>query len=133
MKSKIYTEQEIILLKQNPFVLDIKYNRFIEYDPIFKLWCVLAKNLYPEVSARSLFYIAGFPLQIMNPNLPQKRILAWRNIFFRYGKEYFLYSKDYEMLNIIPFKNMEINRESTNDLKKRIYSEVRAMLENEKR
>ena len=41
MKSKIYTEQEIILLKQNPFVLDIKYNRFIEYDPIFKLWCVL--------------------------------------------------------------------------------------------
>ena len=37
------------------------------------------------------------------------------------------------MLNIIPVKNMEINRESTNDLKTRIYSEVRAMLENEKR
>ena len=45
MKSKIYTNEEIELLLQNPLVLDIEYHRAIVYDPIFKLWCVL-KRIY---------------------------------------------------------------------------------------
>lgn len=128
MISKIYTEEEIKYLKQNPFVREVEYNRFINYDPVFKLWCVLAKMKYPEMTCRGLFYAAGFPIEIMNPALPQRRIKSWMNTYARFGEDYFLREKNYEMLDIDLSKYKDTDKESYFKLKRQIYSEVKKML-----
>lgn len=99
MKSKIYTKLEIKYLKKNPFVVDVKCNRFIEYEPIFKLWCVLQRKYYPEKICRELFEYAGFNVNIMNKKLPQARIKSWEDLYIRYGLSYFLDSNNFAMLN----------------------------------
>ena len=130
MISKIYTESEIKILKQNPFVRSIEYNRFINYDPIFKLWCVLEKIKYPELTARGLFYAAGFPVELMNPTLPQRRIKSWMNNYERFGENYFLQEKNYEMLDIDLSKYKNTDKELYFELKRQVYSEVKKMLKN---
>lgn len=90
MKAKIYTEEEKEMYLKNPFVIDIKYDRFITYDPVFKLWCVLKRLTDSSETSRHLFFVAGFPINLMSHKLPQTRIKEWENIFYRYGVDYFL-------------------------------------------
>ena len=60
MKSKIYTIKEKDILMTNPFILDIKYDRFIEYDPVFKLWTIYKKRNNHEKTCRQIFMDAVF-------------------------------------------------------------------------
>lgn len=128
-KSKIYSDEEIELLLKNPFVIGVAYNRFIMYDPIFKLWCVLKRFRYPYETCRHLFETAGFPIDIMSPKLPQARIKAWENLFFRYGTEYFT---EKEMVALIRKELLKYRmpvRRKQSQLIKEIYSEVDDMLD----
>ena len=90
MRKRIYTDKEIEKLKQNPFILDIKYKREICYDPIFKLWSVLMKKQHHELSAKDIFLIAKFDMNILHYKLPQRRILDWTSNFNKFGIWYFI-------------------------------------------
>lgn len=90
MKIRIYTKEEIELFKQNPFVIDIKYLKQIEYDPIFKLWCIYMKLEKPELTAKEIFERAGFNTYILHPSLPRRRISEWMYNYKKFGKNYFL-------------------------------------------
>lgn len=90
MKTRIYTKEEIKILKQNNFILDVKYLRQIEYDPIFKLWCVYMKVEKPELTAREIFERAGIDTNILHPTLPRKRINEWVYSYKKFGKNYFI-------------------------------------------
>lgn len=135
MKSKIYTMKEKNILMCNPFVLDIKYDRFIEYDPVFKLWTIYKKRNNPEETCRQIFQEAGFRTDIMNPKLPQSRIRSWESLYDRYGPEYFLNDLEYarlkdEVANFIDDERKDIVKFS---LLKKIYNEVKEFIINEKR
>ena len=43
MKRRIYTDDEIKILKSNIFIQDINYKRELVYDPIFKLWTIFMR------------------------------------------------------------------------------------------
>lgn len=122
MKSKIYTKSEIVSLKKNPFVVDVKCNRFIEYESIFKLWCVLQKKYYPEKTCKELFEYAGFNVNIMNKKLPQARIKSWNDLYLRYGVRYFFETKNY-----IKFKELDLLKNK----KKLIIDELNLLLKRE--
>ena len=47
---KYYTEDEKRILMMNPFVLFIRDDKAIEYDPAFKLWCVFTKKSHQKKS-----------------------------------------------------------------------------------
>lgn len=100
MKTKIYSAEEEKILRKNPFVIDILYNRFISYDPVFKLWCVLQRKFNPYKTSRDLFKECGFPVSIMNPNLFRSRISDWIDLFNRYGVSYFLSNQNYAMIQL---------------------------------
>lgn len=129
MKSKIYTNEEIELLLQNPLVLDIEYHRAIVYDPIFKLWCVLKRIYEPFETSKHLFEIAGFPVKIMHPKLPQSRICSWQNTFYRYGPRYFVDKERYACIE----KGLLKKRDNIRTIKDKelsaIYSETQILLE----
>lgn len=125
MKAKIYTKEEQEMYLKNPFVIDIKYNRFIEYDPVFKLWCVLKKITESSETCRHLFYEAGFPIDLMNQKLPQSRIKDWENNFYRYGVDYFLTNDLGSYLKSGIIKNVKNNYPKLNIF----YLEIKNMLE----
>ena len=68
MKVRLYTDNEIKILEQNIFVRKVKYKREIEYDPLFKLWAIMMRFKFPELSAREIFSRAGFDVNILHPN-----------------------------------------------------------------
>ena len=132
MKYKIYTNEEINELLKNPFVKEVKYNRFITYDDYFKLWAVLKKIKYPEKTSRQIFKEAGFNINIMNPKLPQARLKYWENIYFRYGFDYFISDDNYckltnEIINLTKNKNIA-SRVNFIKLKLKIYKELEAII-----
>ena len=43
MKLRYYTDKEIESLKSNMFVKNILHKRTIEYDVVFKLWCIMMR------------------------------------------------------------------------------------------
>lgn len=90
MKRRIYTDIEIKTLKQNMFIYDVKYLRQIEYDPLFKLWCVYMKYNYPELTAQEIFERAGMNTKILHPSLPRRRISEWVYSYKKFGKNYFI-------------------------------------------
>ena len=90
MKRRIYSEEEIELLKECKFVLDVKYKTQIEYDPIFKVWCIMMKFECPELTAKEIFERAGMNTNILHKSTPRKRIADWMYSYKRYGLEYFL-------------------------------------------
>lgn len=87
---KFYTKEEQRILMLNPFVLYIKDNRAIIYEPIFKLWCVFNKKYNPEKTCRNLFSSCEFDLNILSERQPYERIRRWEELFDLYGYEYFL-------------------------------------------
>lgn len=95
MKVRLYTDEEIKKLKDNMFVKDIKYKREISYDPIFKLWSIMMRLEFPELSAREIFSRGGFDVEILNRNLPQRRINDWLNNYKSFGVNYFLPQNEY--------------------------------------
>lgn len=122
MKCKIYTEKEIEKLKKNPFVIEVERHRFIKYDALFKLWCVIQRILYPEKTCREIFASAGFDISIMSPKLPQSRIKDWENVFYRFGYGYFISKKCYAKLKE---ELIKIEDDSKNEkLRKKIYKDV---------
>lgn len=52
MKRRIYTDEEIKVLKSNIFITDINYKRELVYDPIFKLWTIFMRLECPELTAK---------------------------------------------------------------------------------
>ena len=90
MKTRIYTKEELEILKQNIFVLDVKYKREIVYDPIFKLWTIMMRLEHPELTAREIFKLGGFDVTILHNKLPQRRIREWLTNYQKFGVTYFL-------------------------------------------
>ena len=74
MKRRIYTDEEIKILKSNIFITDINYKRELVYDPIFKLWTIFMRLECPELTAKEIFERAGINTTILHPDLPRKRI-----------------------------------------------------------
>lgn len=95
MKVRLYTGNEIKILEQNIFVRKVKYKREIEYDPLFKLWVIMMRFKFPELSAREIFSRAGFDVNILHPKLPQRRIKDWVDNYKKFGIRYFLPEDEY--------------------------------------
>lgn len=79
MKKNKYTINEIRLLNLNPNVIRVKYGNTIEYNPVFKKWAVIQSVQHPEMSAREIFEMAGFDLDIIGSRTPRDRIRHWKN------------------------------------------------------
>ena len=94
MKVRVYTNEEISILRKNIFVRDIKYKREISYDPVFKLWCIMMRLDFPELSAREIFARGGFDINILHKKLPQRRIKDWLDNYRKFGIKYFLPETD---------------------------------------
>lgn len=90
MKVRIYTDKEISILEKNIFVRQVKYKREIEYDPLFKLWCIMMRKKFPELSAREIFARGSFDINILHKKLPQRRIKEWLDNYTKFGIRYFL-------------------------------------------
>ena len=95
MKAHIYTDEEIKKLKNNKYVLDVLYKRQIKYDTVFKLWCIFMRLQYPELSAKEIFKVADFPVDILHYKLPQRRIKEWLDNYIKYGSNYFIDNMPY--------------------------------------
>lgn len=90
MKIRYYTEEEIKILSKNIFVNKINYKRVIEYDFVFKLWCVMMKLDMPELTGKQIFSRAGFNTSVLHNDLPHKRINSWIMNYKKYGIQYFV-------------------------------------------
>lgn len=123
MKCKIYTEKEIEKLEKNPFVIKVERHRFIKYDSLFKLWCIIQRISSPEKTCRDIFSAAGFDVSIMSPKLPQSRIKDWENAFYRFGYSYFISKECYAKLKdeLIKIDSSDSKKEK---LRKTVYKEV---------
>lgn len=132
MKVRLYTKDEILKLKQNMFVRNIKYKREIEYDPIFKLWSIMMRLKFPELSAREIFERGGFDTNILNNKLPQRRIKEWSDNYKKFGLRYFLPEDEY----YYSIKTNQIKSKETDTFKlkllKRVLEDLKE-LENENR
>lgn len=95
MRKHLYTDEEIKILSDNAFILDIKGKSSIEYDPLFKLWAVILKIKCPYLTSKDIFELGGFDTSILNPRLPQRRIHDWHVNFNRYGMDYFTCDNPY--------------------------------------
>ena len=90
MKRRIYTDDEIKILKSNIFIQDINYKRELVYDPIFKLWTIFMRLECPELTAKEIFERAGINTTILHPDLPRKRIKFWIYNYKKFGVKYFI-------------------------------------------
>lgn len=90
MKRRIYTDEEIKILKSNVFITDINYKRELVYDPIFKLWTIFMRLECPELTAKEIFERAGINTTILHPDLPRKRIKFWIYNYKKFGVKYFI-------------------------------------------
>ena len=90
MKLRYYTESELEKLESNIFIKEIHFKRRIEYDTLFKLWCIMMRFDCPELTAKQIFERAGFDCSIFSDNLPYRRIGEWLKQYKRFGINYFL-------------------------------------------
>ena len=106
MKKRIYTDNEIKKLKACLFVREIKRKCEIDYDPVFKLWTIMMRYEFPELTAREIFARAGFDIDILNNKLPQRRIKEWKDNYIKFGVSYFLPEDEvYKSKNKISMNN----------------------------
>ena len=92
---RVFTDEEMKKLLLNPNIVGIKNKSQIIYKNEFKLWAVLQKIKYPEKTARQIFSSAGFDMDILNSRTPQKRLLDWKERYYKFGKEYFISNNNY--------------------------------------
>lgn len=90
MKLRYYTDSELKELRSNIFVKDIYYKRRIEYDVVFKLWCIMMRLDMPELTGKDIFRRAGFNTDIFHDCLPYRRIGEWLKNYKKFGIDYFL-------------------------------------------
>ena len=88
MKRRIYTDDEIKILKSNIFIQDINYKRELVYDRICKLWTIVMRVECPELTAKEIFERAGINTTILHPDLPRKRIKFWIYNYKKFGVKY---------------------------------------------
>lgn len=112
MKLRYFTDDEIEILKSNIFIKDIIYKRAIEYEVVFKLWCIMMRLKFPELTGKQIFERAGIDTSILNDNLPYRRIGEWLKNYHKFGIDYFL-PED------LPYHSLEkeIKKEESNVLK----------------
>ena len=90
MKLRYYTNTEIEKIKSNMFVIDVLHKRRIEYDYVFKLWCVMMRLKFPELTGKQIFERAGFDTSILHDYLPYRRIGEWVKNYRKFGVYYFI-------------------------------------------
>ena len=90
MKLRYYTESELEKLESNIFIKEIHFKRRIEYDTLFKLWCIMMRIDCPELTGKQIFERAGFDTSFLHNNLPYRRIGEWLKQYKRFGINYFL-------------------------------------------
>lgn len=90
MKLRYYTNTEIEKIKSNMFVIDVLHKRRIEYDYVFKLWCVMMRLKFPELTGKQIFERAGFDTSILHDYLPYRRIGEWVKSYKKFGVYYFI-------------------------------------------
>lgn len=94
-KVRIYNDEEIEILLDNPNVVSIKNKMQIKYKDDFKIKAVETKLKYPEKTAREIFEENGFDMDIIDDRTPQKRLCSWQKKYKMYGKDYFDNDKKY--------------------------------------
>jgi len=99
-----YTISEIKKLKNNIYIRDVKYGREIEYEPAFKLWAVYMRISHPELSAKTIFKIAGIDTDIINGRIPKRNLHNWCELYIKFGKDYFINLMDYTLYDIYLLK-----------------------------
>ena len=90
MKARIYTNEELEILKKNMFVKEVRFKREIIYDPVFKLWSIMMRLYEPQLSAKEIFSRGGFDTTILSDRIPIDRIREWLNRYMKYGVKYFI-------------------------------------------
>ena len=104
MKLRYYTDKELKSLNSNMFVLSVKYKRQIEYDVVFKLWCVMMRSKNPELTGKQIFERAGFDINILHDSLPYRRIGEWVKNYRKFGLSYFL-------PELLPYHSLETKKD----------------------
>ena len=103
MKIRYYTDKELELLTKNMFVKEVHLKRTIEYDVVFKLWCIMMRLEFPELTGKDIFFKAGFDVEMLHDNLPYRRIADWVKNYKKFGLNYFL--PDLEPYHSLEVKN----------------------------
>ena len=89
-RMRVYNDEEIVILKSNPNVIEIKNNSKIIYSDKFKLWAVSERLNHKDKTARQIFTEAGFDMNIIDDQTPRKRLLSWVSKYKKFGEEYFV-------------------------------------------
>ena len=88
-KIRIYNDEEINVLLNNSNVERIKNKSQIVYKNDFKLWTVKQKISNPEMTAREIFTLGGFDMNILDEQTPQRRLCNWIKKYKMFGDDYF--------------------------------------------
>jgi putative transposase len=81
--SRIFNEQEMKQLEQNPSVLRVS-EKAITYSPAFKVAAVQA--YHKGITPREIFLQAGFNMEVIGNDVPKKSLLRWRNVYAASGE-----------------------------------------------
>lgn len=130
MKLRYYTDKELASLNRNMFVKSVRYKRQIEYDVVFKLWCVMMRLKFPELTCKDIFERAGFDTRILHDSLPHRRIGEWLKSYRKFGINYFL-------PELAPYHSLEFTVEKAPDIFKikllsAVLQELKELDKNEK-
>lgn len=88
-KIRVYNNNEINILLNNINVERIKNKSQIVYKNEFKLWAVKMKINNPEMTAREIFSLGGFDMNVLDEQTPQKRLSSWLKRYKMFGEDYF--------------------------------------------
>ncbi len=88
-KIRVYNDDEIKILLNNPNIEKINNNSHIVYKNSFKLWAVKEKIKDTSKTARQIFVAGGFDMNIIDDRTPQKRICSWVKKYKMFGEDYF--------------------------------------------
>jgi len=88
-KIRVYNDEEIKILLNNPNVEKINNKCHIVYKKEFKLWAVKEKLSDTSKTARQIFEAGKFDMNILDDRTPQKRICSWIKKYKKFGEDYF--------------------------------------------
>ena len=88
-KIRVYNDNEIKILLNNPNVEKINNKCHIVYKNSFKIWAVKEKIKDSSKTARQIFVAGGFDMNIIDDRTPQKRICSWVKKYKMFGEDYF--------------------------------------------
>lgn len=94
-KIRVYTDEELKILMNNPNVVGIKNKSQIIYKNSFKLWAVKEKLSHSEKTAKEIFTEGKFNVNMLDDRTPQKRLNSWMKKYKMFGEDYFSDFKSY--------------------------------------